>query len=49
MKILFTSVGRRVELIQAFKNVAERLKIELIYMELILQVRLQHCNFVMKG
>lgn len=30
MKILFTSVGRRVELIQAFKNAAERLKIELI-------------------
>ena len=30
MKILFTSVGRRVELVQAFKNSAEKLKIELI-------------------
>lgn len=29
MKILFTSVGRRVELIQAFENVANRLKVNL--------------------
>lgn len=29
MKILFTSVGRRVELIQAFKNAAEKLNVEL--------------------
>ncbi len=30
MKILFTSVGRRVELIQEFKKAAEKLKVELI-------------------
>lgn len=29
MKILFTSVGRRVELIQAFRKVADEQKIEL--------------------
>ena len=29
MKILFTSVGRRVELMQAFKNAAEELNINL--------------------
>lgn len=29
MKILFTSVGRRVELVQAFKNAADRLNIKL--------------------
>ena len=29
MKILFTSVGRRVELIQAFYNAAERLGVDL--------------------
>lgn len=29
MKILFTSIGRRVELVQAFRNAADELKIEL--------------------
>ena len=29
MKILFTSVGRRVELVQAFHNAAQELKVEL--------------------
>ena len=32
MKILFTSVGRRVELMQAFRCAAEKLKVDLIIM-----------------